>query len=242
MFKISFITITLNNKNGLNRTIESYISFNKKYPNSELVVIDGLSTDGTNEIFDQYRSIIDILICEKDNGIYDAMNKGLKLFTGDFVCFMNAGDEIIVDGMVELVSILRIGHCFAGKVVWDNKIKSFDYINYLPWLLRLPIHQAMVIHKDLAYTFDLSFPIASDIDQKLSIAKTAKLVNCNVVVALCESGGISQNIPNFSKLRIRAKEIYNISFKHFGLFIGALNYIKFLLWHSLKLINRRHSI
>lgn len=241
MFKISFITITLNNKIGLNRTIESYISFNKKYNNSELVVIDGLSSDGTNEIFDKYSGNIDILISEKDSGIYDAMNKGLRFFTGDFVCFMNAGDEILVDGMLELVSLLKLGYCFAGKVIWDNKIKSFNYIDYLPWLLRLPIHQAMVIHRDLAFKFDLRFPVASDIDQKLSIVKSTKLVISDIVVAKCESGGISQNIPNFNKLRIRAKEIFIIAFLHFGLFIGALNYIKFLLWHSIKLVIKRRS-
>jgi glycosyltransferase involved in cell wall biosynthesis len=236
MYKISFISVTLNNKVGLERTLNSYIRFKEKYYNSELIIIDGLSSDGTKSFLDKNSNIIDYFLSEKDLGIYDAMNKGIKLFSGDFVCFMNSGDEILVEGMVDLVSNLKVGYCHSGKVVWDSEINSFNYLNYQPLLLRLPIHQAMVIHKELIHFFDLKYPIASDIDQKLNIVNTGRLINHNILVAKCESGGISQSINSSGDLFLRANEIFQIANKHFGVLIGILNYFKFIIWHSYKLI------
>lgn len=88
--KISIITVCYNAGSDLEKTIESVILQN--YDNLEYIVIDGGSTDDTEKIINKYRNHIDKCVSESDNGIYDAMNKGIKIATGEWLNFMNAGD------------------------------------------------------------------------------------------------------------------------------------------------------
>src|SRR4051812_15217048 len=89
--KLSVITIVYNNVRDMERTMLSVI--NQTYLHIEYIVVDGLSTDGTLDVINKYEGKISKLISEKDEGIYDAMNKGLAAATGDYVIFMNSGDE-----------------------------------------------------------------------------------------------------------------------------------------------------
>lgn len=88
--KISIIVISLNTKKEFKKTIESVL--NQKYSNFELIVIDGLSIDGTIDYIKQIKKKITKLVIERDSGIYDAMNKGIKLAESDWTIFMNSGD------------------------------------------------------------------------------------------------------------------------------------------------------
>src|ERR1700761_7114863 len=88
---LSVITIVYNNVNDIERTMLSVL--NQTYGHIEYIVIDGKSNDGTLEIIKRYENRIAKLISEKDEGIYDAMNKGIAAATGDYVIFMNSGDE-----------------------------------------------------------------------------------------------------------------------------------------------------
>lgn len=87
--KLSIITICFNEKE-IRRTCESIV--NQSWQDFEWIVIDGGSTDGTVDILNQYKSRINVFISEKDNGIYNAMNKGIKLAHGEWLNFMNGGD------------------------------------------------------------------------------------------------------------------------------------------------------
>ena len=103
--KFSIITITYNAEQWLERTILSVLS--QSYPNVEYIVIDGASTDRTVELIKQYEAGISYWVSEPDQGMYDAMNKGLRKATGDYVWFLNAGDmEAFPNGYVGLPSIL----------------------------------------------------------------------------------------------------------------------------------------
>ena len=93
--KISIITISYNAKDAIDRTIQSVI--NQTYSNIEYIVIDGNSNDGTIEVINKYLDRIDVFICENDNGIYDAFNKGIKNATGDLITFLNSGDYYDTD-------------------------------------------------------------------------------------------------------------------------------------------------
>ena len=93
--KISIITVVKNDKYNIEKTIQSCIS--QRHINIEYIVINGLSTDGTNEIIDKYSDKIHKYINDYDIGIYDAMNKGLDLATGDWIIFMNSGDIFFQD-------------------------------------------------------------------------------------------------------------------------------------------------
>ena len=87
MPELSIITINLNNKEGLEKTISSVLS--QRSANLEFIVIDGGSTDGSKELIEKYGSSITRSISEKDNGMYEAMNKGIKLAKGDYFLFLN---------------------------------------------------------------------------------------------------------------------------------------------------------
>ena len=90
MYKFSVIVACYNSKEKLSQTIESVI--NQDIKEVQIIIIDGGSTDNSNEIFNKFKNNINILISEKDYGIADAWNKGLKYVEGEFVNFLNAGD------------------------------------------------------------------------------------------------------------------------------------------------------
>ena len=90
--KISIITVVFNGESLIERTIKSVLE--QTFASIEYIIVDGLSNDGTLSIAKQYSSSITKIISEKDHGIYDAMNKGLKMATGNYILFLNAGDEL----------------------------------------------------------------------------------------------------------------------------------------------------
>lgn len=90
IYKISIITINYNNFVGLENTILSVLNLN--YPNIEFIIIDGSSTDKSLDIINKYEDIITYWVSEKDNGVFDAMNKGILNATGEWIIFMNSGD------------------------------------------------------------------------------------------------------------------------------------------------------
>jgi len=98
--KISIITVVKNNKNFIEKNILSLLSQN--YKNYEHIIVDGKSTDGTLEIIEKYKKSIKCLVSENDKGIYDAMNKGIDLATGDIIGILNS-DDYFYENALEIV-------------------------------------------------------------------------------------------------------------------------------------------
>ena len=110
--KVSIVTINLNNREGLKKTIDSVVS--QTFEDFEWIVIDGGSTDGSKELIEQYSNHIAYWVSEPDGGIYSAMNKGIRAAKGEYCFFLNSGDYLI-DG-----SILQkaLDFKFDEDVVW----------------------------------------------------------------------------------------------------------------------------
>ena len=98
---VTVITVVRNAESLLERTILSII--NQTYQNIEYIIIDGASNDGTIDIIKKYEDKISLCISEPDNGIYDAMNKGIYLANGTWINFMNAGDRFFKDSVIESI-------------------------------------------------------------------------------------------------------------------------------------------
>lgn len=99
--KVSVITVVLNNKAGLTKTIESIRE--QSFGDYELIVVDGGSSDGTVELIEQHRDVVSRWISERDAGIYDAMNKGISLARGEYLLFLNSGDYFANPNSLESV-------------------------------------------------------------------------------------------------------------------------------------------
>ena len=126
--KISLITVVYNAHSSIKRCIESVIAQN--YTNVEYIIIDGGSTDGTLQIIEQYKPYIDIFLSETDNGIYDAMNKGIQLATGDIVGTLNS-DDFFADNDV-LTYIAKGFEQNKTDIVYGN----LDYIDLKEKIIR----------------------------------------------------------------------------------------------------------
>jgi len=96
--KISIITVCYNSAKTIEDTIQSVLSQN--YKNIEYIIIDGLSTDNTLEIINQYKNEIAVIVSEKDNGLYDAINKGIGLASGDIIANLNSDDFYIDENVI----------------------------------------------------------------------------------------------------------------------------------------------
>ena len=167
---LSIITITKNCVQTIERTLKSVNSVKSK--DIEYIVVDGVSDDGTLEIINRYSDTLDQFICEPDTGIYQAMNKGVARANAKYILFINGGDELIPDGVKEVLSILPDCRekivCATTLVVGNKTIPTFPFKPIPKRLIygdSLP-HPSSFINRELMSQFpfreDLS--IASDYD------------------------------------------------------------------------------
>jgi len=128
MIKISIITITYNSEKTLEQTIKSVVD--QGYANLEYIIIDGGSKDGTLDIVNKYRDIIAVVVSEKDNGISDAFNKGIKRATGDVIGIINS-DDLLAEGALKALSEAFEDNVdvYRGNLqIWDD-ISGTQYVN-----------------------------------------------------------------------------------------------------------------
>ena len=161
--KISVITVCFNAADVLEKTIQSVIS--QTYDNLEYIIIDGKSTDSTHLLLHKYGTHIDKIVSEPDSGLYDAMNKGLELATGDYVNFMNAGDFFYNPNVITklIKQVNRQYDIIYGDAIVINPDRSEKYEKPeedISIISRKPIyrHNASFTRLSLhrKYPFDLS--------------------------------------------------------------------------------------
>lgn len=170
MKKLSIITINYNDKIGLARTIKSVIT-QTHFPNIQFIIIDGGSSDGSREVIEQYKDKLDYWCCEKDNGIYDAMNKGIGHAECEFIQFLNSGDWLYRNDTIgEIINHLD-ADIVLGKtchVYHDNKCeikRDFNNeISIIDLYYKSINHQAAFVRSHLYKTigFDAKLKICAD--------------------------------------------------------------------------------
>jgi glycosyltransferase involved in cell wall biosynthesis len=130
--KVSLITATFNNAKVLERAIQS--ALNQSYSNIEYIVIDGGSTDETHVILEKYRIQISKIISEKDNGIYDALNKGIRAATGDIIGFLHSDDQFYskqsIEHIVAKLEPENVDGLYSDLQYIQNKPEGLSVVRY----------------------------------------------------------------------------------------------------------------
>ncbi|WP_372529365.1 glycosyltransferase [Parvularcula marina] len=170
--KVSVITVVYNNAAMIERCIRSVTG--QSYPNIEYIVIDGASTDGTQDIIQNHLEHIDVYISEPDGGIYDAMNKGIGRATGDYICFLNSDDFYLrhaVSASLSHVQEHGLDLAYSGMVFSEADGRAVVADEPRPWDESLLIqgmpggHETILAHRrcyEKIGVFDLSYRLAAD--------------------------------------------------------------------------------
>jgi glycosyltransferase involved in cell wall biosynthesis len=214
--KISVITVVYNNERTIDEAIQSVCS--QDYDNIEYIIIDGNSTDRTKEIINKNLAHVSVLISEKDSGIYDAMNKGIKNATGEIVAILNS-DDVYADTSV----LSDIAKVFMADPTLDLVYGNLVYVkaNDVNKIVRrwvsepyhekffenggVPPHTSLFIRKhvyDKVGSFDLSYRLAADYEFMLRIFKKynyrSTYIN-RLIVKMRLGGATNQSVGNIVK-------------------------------------------
>lgn len=238
---LSIITVCFNAEKFIESTIQSVLA--QTYPHIEYVIVDGGSLDNTMDIIKKYRSRIATVISEKDNGLYDAMNKGMRLATGDYLLFLNADDVLASQEVISnMLATCADADVYYGEAMFmdengqDLGLRSTQTPHQVPEQLTwkslrhgmVVSHQAYIVRRSLSPLYDLQYRVCADIDWMIRTLKAShKICHTRQVVARFRVGGTSKQHQ-----QLAWKERYKILSKYYGhlpnfahhLFIG-LRYI-----------------
>ncbi len=240
---VSVITVVYNAGELLQKTIDSVC--HQTYKNIEYIIIDGNSTDDTLSIIKKNELCIAFWKSEPDKGLYDAMNKGLSVATGNYVIFLNAGDTFYENNTLEKIfSELKFlpdiiyGETMivdvSGNEIGLRRLKAPEVLNWKSFRDGMVVcHQSILINRQIVEEYNLKYRVASDFDWVLRALKKANsIVNSHLIISKFLDNGLSkQNIP------AALRERFLIMSKNYGfiptLFRHFLIGIKFF-WYWIK--------
>ena len=239
--KFSLITVTYNAGAVLEDTIQSIIT--QTYKNVEYILIDGASTDNPMRIIERYRDHIHTVVSEPDQGLYDAMNKGLSLATGDYVCFLNAGDCLHEDdtllGMVHSVAASHEAPCPPDVLYGDTalvdseghflRMRRLTPPEHLTWKSfrhgMLVCHQAFFARRAIAPHYDLRYRFSADFDWCIRVMKQARyLHNTHLTLVDYLDEGLTTRNHRASLI-----ERFHIMCRHYGTVPTVMRHLWFAL-------------
>lgn len=192
---LSIITVNYNSGDLLQKTVDTMKPLlDSQY--IEYIIIDGGSTDESQDLIKNEASLIDVLVQEKDSGIYDAMNKGISLASTNWLWFVNSGDIILLDS-VTLKSLLDEAEVNNNNLIYSDlktntkKIRqNIDVSNLARGMLN---HQNIIYHRSNfeKYLYDISFKFCADYNHFLKIYKSINSLKSNHELCLYDTEGVS---------------------------------------------------
>lgn len=241
--KFSVITVCYNAEATLEDTIQSVIS--QTYHHLEYIIVDGASKDRTMDIVNRYRERISVVVSEPDKGLYDAMNKGIRLATGDYLCFLNAGDSFHEDDtlqqMVHSIHTLQLPDVLYGETeLVDHeghflRMRRLQAPEHLTWKSfrqgMLVCHQAFFARRDLVMPYDLRYRFSADFDWCIKIMKQSKVLH-NTHLTLIDYLSEGMTTRNH---KASLKERFRIMVRHYG----WASTVAFHLWFVLRLLLKK---
>lgn len=233
---ISVITICYNAEKELRSTLQSVAE--QDYPFIQYIVIDGASTDSSHLLFEEYCDHIDLLVSEKDKGIYDAMNKGLQVASSDYLCFMNAGDtfhsphtlSLAFEGIAAPLPDIIYGETDIvdeeRHLLRHRRLKVPNKLKYDSFKRGMVVcHQSFYPKRSLAPLYDLTYHYSSDFDWCLNILKkSSHTYNTGIVLTDYLSEGATTRHHRES-----LRERYKIMCHHYGHFSTLIAHVYFII-------------
>lgn len=225
--KISIITVCFNSEKHIKSAIESVI--NQSYNNIEYIIIDGGSKDKTVDIIKSYGSKVNQLISEPDKGIYDAMNKGLQMATGDYLGILNSDDFYIHNEVISMVvnELLekKTDSLFADLIYVEEEHPEIQvrYWKSQPFVKGSfqkgwhPAHPTFFvkneIYKKLGY-FSMDFKLAADFELMLRFLEKHQISSCYLPQAIIKmrlGGATNKNIKNIFNQNIECYKAFKVN-------------------------------
>jgi len=215
--KISVITVVFNAVADIEATIISVLS--QKYPDLEYIIIDGGSKDGTIDIINQYKSQLAYFISEPDGGIYQAMNKGLAVSSGDWVHFKNAGDRFLPEAINSFVraaiqypnakiiygdtlKVWQTEPLVTSEIIGDHtQLKTRCTVDHRTNFFRGDWHRANPYNTNFKWVADYFLIL------QLFINEPNSFIHLNKPMALMQQGGASDSLKVYDELYLAQKEI-----------------------------------
>lgn len=215
--KVSIITVVYNNAKTIEQTIQSVL--NQTYPNVEYIIVDGGSTDGTVEIIRKYLDGMAVFISEKDDGLYDAMNKGIEYASGEIVGILNSDDIYVEDAVSYVVESFRVQQAdviYGNALHFDDTPKTSLYncsdLEEIWYRMAIP-HPATFVKREIYIKygmFDTQYQIAADYDLMLRLyTQGVKFYHLDKILTCFRRGGL-----NKLKANITVEETWKISNKY----------------------------
>lgn len=242
--RFSIITITYNAASVIEPTLQSVYA--QTYTNYEYLLIDGGSTDGTVDIAKASGIGFAHIVSEPDKGLYDAMNKGIRLATGDYLCFLNAGDAFYAPDTLQRIADAAMAcdslpHVLYGETAEvDNarnfvrmrRLKAPDDLNWRSFRDGMLVcHQAFYARRDIAPLYDLRYRLSADVDWCIKVMKSStRLVKVDAVVVNYLQNGLSLKHHRASLI-----ERFRIMSRYYGLLPTIARH----LWFVLRAVIRR---
>ena len=244
MPKFSVITVTYNAAGCLEETIMSVIT--QTYHNIEYIIIDGKSTDETINIAKKYSDRITHLVSEPDDGLYYAMNKGMALATGDYLCFLNAGDSFHEDdtlanivhglhGMSKLPDIIYGETAIVdrqGHFVSMRRHKAPEHLTWKSFKHGMMVcHQAFLANKTLLEPYDTTYRFSADFDWCIRMMKKADDIHNShmTIIDYCNVGMTTRNH------KASLIERFRIMCRHYGFMTSVMLHVWFAIRLALRL-------
>lgn len=205
--KISLVTVSYNSASTIRTTLDSVAAQN--YPDLEYILVDGASSDTTLSIVKEYPQLVSECISEPDQGIYDAMNKGVQHAIGEVIGILNSDDFYLHDDVLQQVADLFVadpelevvlgGVDFVGEADLNQPIRTYRAGNFKPWMFRfglMPPHPAVFVRKsayDRVGLYKLGYKIAADFDflTRLLLVEGAKYHLSQKIWVRMRTGGAS---------------------------------------------------
>lgn len=253
--KFSIITVTYNADKTLEDTILSIIT--QTYKQVEYIIVDGASTDHTLQIIERYRNHIHTVVSEPDRGLYDAMNKGLQLATGDYVCFLNAGDCLHeANTLQNIVHSVFKSECLHSEMAAPDVIYGETHLvdsnrhfvrmrrlstpERLTWKSfrkgMLVCHQAFFARLAIARTipYDLDYRFSADFDWCIRVMKQSHILHNThlTLIDYLDEGLTTRN----HKASLR--ERFRIMCRHYG----TISTFLYHLWFAIRLLTHPERV